>query len=82
MTTLLSNVGIVSRSLNDMRLNTWSKRSWKGRTYVDNLIGDLLSLSLALLEVRSVTIELGGVDILIKASFNSKQLLIYGELVP
>ena len=51
-------------------------------THPNDLVGDLLRLPLAFLEISAGTIEFCGVHIFIKAGLDAKELLVYRELVP
>lgn len=51
-------------------------------THQHDLIGELCCLLLLLLEIRGVTIEFSSICLLVEPSFNSKQLLVGGELIP
>ena len=51
-------------------------------TYTHDFVRNLLGFSFPLLEVRDIAIKLGGVDLFIKRSLDTKKFFVRRELIP
>ena len=51
-------------------------------TYTHDFVRNLLGFSFPFFEVRDTTVKLGGVDLFIKRSLDTKQFFVRRELIP